>query len=102
MKFFENNRFTYGKTFFGKHYVIDKSTGVKLRPTAEELDKLGRVFMALRRIPLGPKATLQSAEINVYLAFCLSVHGVDEAWQVFMRQSPTECALVFGTMPPVR
>lgn len=100
MIFFENNRYRYQRTWLlRRHYVLDKATGLRALATDEELRKLGAVFQAARRVPWGRHTTQQMAESKIYLAFCMTVHGVEEAWGVFMTQEPTMVAMTFGSMP---
>lgn len=99
MIFFENSRYRYGKTaFLRRHYVTDKASRSTKRPTDEQLRRLSQIFEAAQTIPWPVPTSQRTAETKIYLAFCMTVHGVDEVWATFMTQEPSIAAITFGTI----
>ena len=100
MIFYEDRQFRYSKRFFGRHVILNKATGTSLKATEEELRRLRDILIATTRVPWPARILRRTVEANIYRAFCLTVHGDEKIWPLFMTQEPSIAALTFGMIEP--
>jgi len=99
--FYEDERFRYSIEgwFTKQHVVYDKAARKKAVASADEVQKLGDVFMALRGIAAARPIDHRRGELHVFKAFCVTVARADDGVsQLFISHDAATAAMIFGTM----